>query len=59
VDWVFGAMPVDDVPDALARLVTTFAAERREGEPFHAWARRHSPEELRACGQPDVVVGSR
>jgi ferredoxin-nitrite reductase len=59
VDWIFGAMPVDDVPDALARLVAAFAAERRAGEPFHAWARRHTPEELRSYGTPAAVVGSR
>ncbi len=40
IDWVAGAVPADDIPDALARLVGRFADERREGERFHGWARR-------------------
>jgi ferredoxin-nitrite reductase len=40
IDWVAGSVPVDRVPDALVRLVTRYQGERREGEPFHLWARR-------------------
>jgi len=48
IDWVESARPVDDVPDALVRVVRRYQAERRSDEPFHNWARRTSPEELRA-----------
>jgi ferredoxin-nitrite reductase len=48
VDWVEGARPVDEVPDALAALLTRYRAQRREGEAFHQWARRLPNAELRA-----------
>ncbi len=47
IRWVSGAVPVDRVPDALLRLYTRYAEERHGDEPFHRWARRHTPEELR------------
>jgi ferredoxin-nitrite reductase len=40
IDWVTGALPVDQVPDALLRVVDRYRAERRADEPFRAWARR-------------------
>jgi len=48
IDWIDAARPVDDVPDALVRVVRRYQAERRSGEPFHNWARRIPPEDLRA-----------
>jgi ferredoxin-nitrite reductase len=48
IDWVEGAMPVDQVPDALLRVVTRYREERRPGEPFHLWARRTSAGQLRS-----------
>jgi ferredoxin-nitrite reductase len=47
------AVPFAEVPERLARLLETYLRHRRgPGEPFHAFARRHSIEELRAlCGQ--------
>jgi ferredoxin-nitrite reductase len=48
IDWVEGARPVDDVPEALLRLVTSYQSERRQGEQFHNWARRVPNDELRA-----------
>jgi ferredoxin-nitrite reductase len=51
VDWVEGAKPVDEVPEALAGLVTRYRAERRDGEAFHQWARRLPNAELRATLQ--------
>ncbi|HXQ61155.1 MAG TPA: hypothetical protein VN796_02415 [Acidimicrobiales bacterium] len=48
IDWIEGARPVDDVPQALLRVVTRYQAERRDGEEFHNWARRIPNEELRA-----------
>jgi ferredoxin-nitrite reductase len=48
IDWVDGARPVDDVPEALLRVVRRYQSERREAEPFHNWARRIPNEELRA-----------
>ena len=54
VDWVEGAKPVDEVPEALATLLTRYRAERRDGEAFHQWARRLPNDELRATlrGRP-------
>jgi ferredoxin-nitrite reductase len=51
VDWVEGAKPVDEVPEALADLLTRYRAERRHGEAFHQWARRLPNAELRATLQ--------
>jgi ferredoxin-nitrite reductase len=50
-DWVEGAKPVDEVPEALADLLTRYRAERRDGEAFHQWARRLPNAELRATLQ--------
>jgi ferredoxin-nitrite reductase len=54
VDWVEGAKPVDEVPEALAALLIRYRAERRDGEAFHQWARRLPNDELRATlrGRP-------
>ena len=54
VDWVEGAKPVDEVPEALAALLTRYRAGRRDGEAFHQWARRLPNDELRATlrGRP-------
>jgi ferredoxin-nitrite reductase len=51
VDWVEGAKPVDELPEALAALLTRYRAERRDGEAFHQWARRLPNAELRATLQ--------
>jgi ferredoxin-nitrite reductase len=51
VDWVEGAKPVDEVPEALAALLTRYRTERRDGETFHQWARRLPNAELRATLQ--------
>jgi ferredoxin-nitrite reductase len=51
IDWVEGAKPVDEVPDALAALLTRYRAERRHGEAFHQWARRLPNDQLRATIQ--------
>jgi ferredoxin-nitrite reductase len=48
IDWVEGAKPADEVPDALVGLFERFKEERREGERFHEWARRQRNPELRA-----------
>jgi len=48
IDWVEGSRPVDDVPEALERIVRRYRSERRDGEPFHNWARRVPNPELRA-----------
>jgi ferredoxin-nitrite reductase len=47
IDWVEHARPVNDVPDALLRVVRQYQAERRDGEPFYAWARRTTNDDLR------------
>jgi ferredoxin-nitrite reductase len=47
IDWIEGAKPADDVPDALVAVMERFKDERREGERFHEWARRKPNEELR------------
>jgi ferredoxin-nitrite reductase len=51
IDWVEGAKPVDEVPEALAALLVRYRAERRDGEAFHQWARRLPNPELRAILQ--------
>ena len=48
IDWLAGAVPVDRVPDALLRIATRYRDEHRPGEPFHLWARRSNPDELRS-----------
>jgi ferredoxin-nitrite reductase len=50
-DWVEGAKPVDEMPEALAGLLTRYRAQRRDGEAFHQWARRLPNAELRATLQ--------
>ena len=47
IDWVEGAKPAEEVPDALAAVFELFEEERREGERFHEWARRKKNAELR------------
>ena len=47
IDWIEHARPVNDVPDALLRVVRRYQAERREYEPFHNWARRVPNDDLR------------
>ncbi len=49
IDWVEGAKPAEDVPDALAAVFEKFKDERREGERFHEWARRRPNKDLRAA----------
>ena len=49
IDWVEGAKPAEDVPDALAAVFEKFKDERREDERFHEWARRRSNKDLRAA----------
>ena len=47
IDWVEGAKPVNEVPDAMVRLFDRYAEERREGERFYEWARRMPNDGLR------------
>jgi ferredoxin-nitrite reductase len=47
IDWVEGAKPAEEVPDALVAVFEKFEEERREGERFHEWARRMRNAELR------------
>src|SRR5215210_2380302 len=47
IDWVEGAKPAEEVPDALVAVFARFEEERREGERFHEWARRKKNAELR------------
>jgi ferredoxin-nitrite reductase len=59
IDWVEGAKPADEVPDALARIFERFKEERRDGERFHEWARRQRNGELRDTLQGLVPVAGR
>jgi ferredoxin-nitrite reductase len=47
IDWVEGSRPVNDVPDALLRIVRRYQSERRPDEPFYNWARRVPNDDLR------------
>jgi len=49
IDWVEGAKPAEEVPDALVAVFEQFEEERREGERFHEWARRKKNAELRGA----------
>jgi ferredoxin-nitrite reductase len=56
IDWIEHAVPVDQVPDALLRVIRRYKSESREGEPFYNWARRTPAEELRSSlGGPRMV----
>ncbi len=47
IDWIEHARPVNDVPEALLRVVRRYQSERREDEPFYNWARRVPNDDLR------------
>jgi ferredoxin-nitrite reductase len=47
IDWIEHARPVNDVPDALLRVLRRYQSERRQGEPFYNWARRTPGDDLR------------
>ncbi len=47
IDWIEHARPVNDVPDALLRVVRRYQSERRADEPFFNWARRVPNDDLR------------
>jgi ferredoxin-nitrite reductase len=57
IDWVDGAKPAGEVPDALAAVFERFEEERREGERFHEWARRKRNAELREALRKPVESG--
>ncbi len=60
IDWIEHARPVDDVPEALLRVLRRYQAERRVGEPFYNWARRMPNGELRATlAGPGADAGER
>ena len=58
IDWVEGAKPAEEVPDALVALFEQFKEERREGERFHEWSRRKKNKELRETLRKPVRAGS-
>ena len=57
IDWVEGAKPTDEVPDALVAVFERFEEERREGERFHEWARRKRNADLREALRKPVRSG--
>jgi ferredoxin-nitrite reductase len=57
IDWVEGAKPAEEVPDALVAVFEQFEEERREGERFHEWARRKRNAELREALRKPVRSG--
>ena len=59
IDWVEGAKPTEEVPDALVSVFEKFKEEGREGERFHEWARRKKNKELRGALRKPAKVGSR
>jgi ferredoxin-nitrite reductase len=65
IDWVESARPVNDVPDAMLRLVRRYQSERRADEPFYNWARRTSGDDLRGTlmesgvGTPVTVTATK
>ena len=59
IDWVEGAKPTEEVPDALVSVFERFKEEGRPGERFHEWARRKKNRELREALRKPVRAGSR
>ncbi|MGH3148857.1 MAG: nitrite/sulfite reductase [Rubrobacter sp.] len=59
IDWVEGAKPAEEVPDALVSVFERFKEEGRPGERFHEWARRKKNEELRETLRRPARVGGR
>jgi ferredoxin-nitrite reductase len=65
IDWIEHARPVNDVPDALLRVVRRYQGERRPDEPFYNWARRVPNDDLRrtlaeeGTGTPVTLVADR
>ena len=59
IDWVEGAKPAEEVPDALVSVFERFKEEGRPGERFHEWARRKKNRELREALRKPAKVGSR
>jgi ferredoxin-nitrite reductase len=57
IDWVEGAKPSEEVPDALVSVFERFEEERREGERFHEWARRKRNAELREAMRKPLRSG--
>ncbi|MDQ3602331.1 MAG: ferredoxin--nitrite reductase, partial [Actinomycetota bacterium] len=57
IDWVEGAKPAGEVPDALVAVFEQFEEERREDERFHEWARRKKNAELRKALRKPVESG--
>ncbi len=47
IDWVEGAVPSDEVPQALVGLFEGYFGQRREGESFRNWTRRVPNPQLR------------
>jgi ferredoxin-nitrite reductase len=58
IDWIEGAKPADEVPEALVALFERFEEERREGERFHEWARRKKSAQLRDALRKPVGSGA-
>ncbi|HET6793315.1 MAG TPA: hypothetical protein VFH45_02660 [Acidimicrobiales bacterium] len=60
IDWVDGARPVEDVPEALVRVMERYVAERRPDEQFHEWARRIPNADLRSTllGRSGSLAGA-
>jgi ferredoxin-nitrite reductase len=59
IDWVEGAKPTEEVPDALVSVFERFKEEGRQGERFHEWARRKKNAQLREALRKPAKVGSR
>ncbi|QIN82436.1 ferredoxin--nitrite reductase [Rubrobacter tropicus] len=59
IDWVEGAKPAEEVPDALVSVFERFKEEGRPGERFHEWARRKKNKELREALRKPAKVGGR
>ncbi|MGI8648829.1 MAG: nitrite/sulfite reductase, partial [Rubrobacter sp.] len=59
IDWVEGAKPVSEVPDALERIFLEFKDDHRDGEKFHEWARRRENSDLRGILRDRQTTGAR
>lgn len=46
LDWIFGRVPVEDIPGAIQRVLFRFLKEREDDESFAVWTQRNGGDRL-------------
>ena len=57
VEWVRQRVPADEVPGMIRNLVQSYAALRKDGQPFREWVDATGHETLIELAEPEEVVG--